>query len=234
MQSFGNGGVLLEKQDEGVWKPVSYISRALSEAESQYSQIGKECLAFTWVCEKSSDYILGKVIVGETDQKPLVPLLTKYTHEQVPSRIQRFRMRLMRFNIRNVKHVPGKEMYRSNILSRQLSYKNTEKSMIHDEEMVPFLDIIIDSLPVADVKLHQIIAAQAEDSVCSTGKDVVLGTDTLLLRWTAVHNNLKISVWSFQVGWPDKYKMPASLKPYWNLGVSFLLLRISFLNHPEF
>ena len=106
--------------------------------------------------------------------------------------------------------------------------------MIHDEEMVPFLDIIIDSLPVEDVKLHQIIAAQAEDSVCSTGKDVVLGTDTLLLRWTAVHNNLKISVWSFQDGWPDKFKMPASLKPYWNLGVSFLLLRISFLNHPEF
>ena len=110
--SFGNGGVLLEKQDEGVWKPVSYISRALSEAESQYSQIGKKCLAFTWMCEKSSDYILVKAIVGETDQKPLVPLLTKYTLEQVASRIQRFRMRLMCFNIRNVKHVPGKEMYR--------------------------------------------------------------------------------------------------------------------------
>ena len=190
--SFGIGGVLLQKQNEGVWKPVSYMSRALSEAESRYSQIEKECLAFTWMCERSSDYILGKAIVGEIDHKPLVPLLTKYTLEQVPPRIQRFRMRLMRFNIRDMKHVPGKEMYTSDMLSRQLTYENTEKSMIDDDEMVPFLDSIIDSLPVSDVKLQQIIAAQAEDTVCSKVKEYILD------------------------GWPDKYKMSDSLKPYWN------------------
>ena len=190
--SYGIGGVLLQKQDEGVWKPVSYMSRALSETERRYSQIEKECLAFTWMCERSSDYILGKPIVGETDHKPLVPLLTKCTLEQVPPRIQRFRMRLMRFNIREMSHVPGKEMHMSDMLSRQLPVESNEKSMIDDEEMSPFLESIVSSLPVSDVKLQQIIAAQAEDPVCTKIKEYILE------------------------GWPDKYKIPDSLKSYWN------------------
>ena len=127
---------MLQKQDEGVWKPVSYMSRALSETERRYSQIEKECLAFTRMCERSSDYILGKPIVGEADQKPLVPLRMKYTLEQVPPRIQRFRMRFMR-------HVPGKEMYMSDTLPRQFPVESDELSMIDDEEMSPFLESIV-------------------------------------------------------------------------------------------
>ena len=60
------------------------MSRALLETERRYSQIEKECLAFTWMGERSSDYILGKPIVGEADHIPLLPLLMKYTLEQVP------------------------------------------------------------------------------------------------------------------------------------------------------
>ena len=168
------------------------MSRALSEAESRYSQIEKECLAFTWMCERSSDYILGKPIIGETDHKPLVPLLMKYTLEQVPPRIQRFRTRLMRFNIQEMNHVPGKEMYTSDMLSRQLPAESAGKSMVDDEDMVHFLESIIDSLPVSDVKLQQIIAAQAEESVCSKIMEYILE------------------------GWPDKYQMPDALKPYWD------------------
>ena len=199
--SFGIGGVLLQKQDEGVWKPGSYMSCALSEAESRYSQIEKECLAFTLMCERSSDYILGKPLIGETDHKLLVPLLMKYALEQVPPRIQRFRMRLMRFNIQEMNHVPGKEMYMSDMLSRQLPAESAGKSMVDDEDMVHFLESIIDSLPVSDVKVQQIIAAQAEDSVCSKSKEYILE------------------------GWPDKYKMPDALKPYWKFRGKFSVVR---------
>ena len=108
--SYGIGGVVLQKQDDEEWKPVSYISRTLTDTESRYSQIEKECLAFTWAC-RSSNYILGKPFIGETDHKPLVPLLTTHTLDQIPPRIQRFRMRLMRFNLQRMIHVPGKQMY---------------------------------------------------------------------------------------------------------------------------
>ena len=56
--SYGIGGVVLQKHEDGEWKPVSYISRALTDTESRYSQIEKECLAFTWACERSSTRVI--------------------------------------------------------------------------------------------------------------------------------------------------------------------------------
>ena len=112
------GAVLLQKQNEKNWKPISYVSRALTDTETRYSQIEKEALAFTWACERFSDYILGKSIIGETDHKPLVPLLTTHLLDKLPPRIQRLKMRLMRFNLEKIVYIPGKEMYSSDALSR--------------------------------------------------------------------------------------------------------------------
>ena len=93
--SFGLGGILLQKQDDESWRPVVFISRALTPVECRYAQIEKEALFLTWACERCSDYIVGKSIIAETDHKPLVPLLTKRALNDVPPRIQRLRMCLM-------------------------------------------------------------------------------------------------------------------------------------------
>ena len=123
--SYGIGAVLLQKQNENDWKPVSYISPALTDTETRYSQIEKEALTFTWACERFSDYVLGKPIIGETDHKPLVPLLTTHMLEKLPPRIQMYKMRLMRFNLEKVVHIPGKEMYTSDALSRLIKRDST-------------------------------------------------------------------------------------------------------------
>jgi len=85
--SYGIGGVVYQLQDDSNWKPIAYFSRALTPTETRYSQIEKECLAFTWLAECASDYILGKEITGETDHKLLVPLLTTHSIDQLPPRI---------------------------------------------------------------------------------------------------------------------------------------------------
>ena len=51
--SYGLGAVLLQEH-EGVWKPVSYASRSMSDTERRHAQIEKEALATTWACEKLS------------------------------------------------------------------------------------------------------------------------------------------------------------------------------------
>ena len=61
--SYGIGGVVTQQQDNGDWKPISYVSRALSPVECWYSQVEKECLAFVWACERSSDLIWGNLIL---------------------------------------------------------------------------------------------------------------------------------------------------------------------------
>ena len=49
--SFGPEGVLLQKQEDQTWRPVMFISRALTPMECRYVQIEKEALALTRACE---------------------------------------------------------------------------------------------------------------------------------------------------------------------------------------
>ena len=163
-----------------------FISRALTPVECRYAQIEKEALALTWACERCSDYIVGKSIIAETDHKPLVPLLTRRALNDVPPRIQRLRMRLMRF------HVPGKEMCVADALSRIQPTSSECKTTIKEQDMNIYLDSVLDSLPVSDIKLLQIEEAQDEDPICKEIKDYCLE------------------------GWPNKFNLHDALKPYWS------------------
>ena len=115
--STGLGAVLLQTQDNGQRRPICYISRSLSDAERNYAVIEKEALASTWACERLEEYVLGLRFTLETDHKPLVPLLTTTDLSKMPSRILRFRLRMMRYNP-EVLHVPGKYQISADALSR--------------------------------------------------------------------------------------------------------------------
>ena len=131
----------------------------------------------------------------ETDHKPLVPMLTTHSLDQLPPRVQRLRMRLMRVNIKRMVHVPGKQTYTSDTLSRlqrKQPDNKPEESLISDQEMSAFVCSIVNALPVSDIKLKQIIEAQEEDEVCKQIRQYCLE------------------------GWPDKHRIPSSIKPYWS------------------
>ena len=105
--SFGLGAVVTQLQKNGEWRPVAYNSRSMSDAEKRYPQIDKEALAVTWACERFSDLLIGMTFKIETDHKPLISLLGNKDLDILPPRVQRFRIRLMRFNY-NIVYVPGK------------------------------------------------------------------------------------------------------------------------------
>ena len=108
--SYGLGAVLRQQQSNGDVRPVAYISRALTETEQRYAQIEKEALAVTWACERFQDYLTGLSFHIETDHKPLVPLLSTKSLAEMPLRVQRFRLRLMRYHY-TISHVAGKDLY---------------------------------------------------------------------------------------------------------------------------
>ena len=62
--SHGLGAVLLQKQESGELQPVA---RAMTPTEKRYAQIEKEALAFTWACERLSDYLVGLQFHIQTD-----------------------------------------------------------------------------------------------------------------------------------------------------------------------
>ena len=100
---------MVQKHLEGRWKPVAFISRALSSTEEKYAHIEKEVLATTWACKTLLDYLIGKTFHIETAHKPLVPLLDTKNLDEMSPRIQGLRMDLLRFDS-TISHVPGREL----------------------------------------------------------------------------------------------------------------------------
>ena len=103
---FGLGAMLLQTQKSGHDKVIAYASRSLNSAESNYSQIERECLAIYFSCIRFQMYLLGKEFTIYTDHKPLVSLLNN-GKKNSPFRIERMRLKLQGFRY-HVVHLPGK------------------------------------------------------------------------------------------------------------------------------
>ena len=69
----GIGAVQANVIDE-VERPVMFISRSLSKAERNYSQLKREGLSLVFVVTRLLQYLLGRYCVIWTDHKPLLSL----------------------------------------------------------------------------------------------------------------------------------------------------------------
>ncbi len=157
---FGQGGVLSQLQPTTVWRPVAFISRSMTAAEKRYAQIEKEALAITWACERFQTYILGLDFVVRTDHKPIVSLLGSRLLDDLPPRILRFRLRLLRFSYK-IMHIDGKNLITADTLSRApLKEQLSEANLKQEEEVKVYIDHVIQQLPATPTKLAQIKRAQ--------------------------------------------------------------------------
>nr|XP_040567953.1 uncharacterized protein K02A2.6-like [Lepeophtheirus salmonis] len=151
------------QKHEDRWAPVANASKSISEAERRYAQIEKEALASTFACDRFLDYILGKDILLETDHKPLIPLLSTKDLDQLPVRIQRMRMKLMRYSFTPI-HVPGKNLNTADTLSG--SPIDNKKEYTFYEELELYANHILKEIPITNSKLEESIHHQQEDEVC--------------------------------------------------------------------
>ena len=187
--AYGLGGVFRQRQANGDLRPVAYISRALTETEQRYAQIEKEALAVTWACERFQDYLNGLLFHIETDHKPLVPLLSTKNLDEMPLRVQRFRMCLMRYQY-TISHVAGKDLCTADTLSRAPSTEVGKHSYQLQQEIASYVNLIIDYLPATETIMQEIKEKQKEDPVCQK-----------LIAYC-------------QTRWPDKSKLQGPCKAY--------------------
>ena len=187
--SYGLGAVLQQRQKNGELRPIAFISRSLSDTERRYAQIEKEALAVTWASERFQDYLIGLHYTIETDHKPLVPLLSSKNLEELPIRVQRFRLRLMRFSY-TIVHVPGKLLCTADALSRSPVSTTSCSDSKFQQEVDAYVNLLINNLPATDKRLTEIQSQQDKDPVCQKLKQCC------------------------QEGWLDKSSLKGSYKPY--------------------
>ena len=190
--SFGLGAVPLKKQKSGEIRPVAYISRAMTPTEQRYAQTEKESLALTWACERFQDYLVGLQFHAETDHKPLVSLFGRKLLHELPLRVQRFRMRLMRFNF-TTSHFPGKYLSTADTLSRAPISNTTPRDELTSEDVDAYIQMAVQSLPATESRLESVRLHQESDSVCKQVVSYCLN------------------------GWPKKSKIQTLVKPFYSV-----------------
>ena len=187
--SYGLGAVLLRRQQDGELKPISYISRSLTPTEQRYAQIEKEALAFTWACKRFADFLLGMEFHIHTNHKPLVPLFGSKNLDELPIRVQRFRLRY-RFTI---SHVPGASLKVADALSRAPCSEAQPADVVFKRETAAYVDAVVQSLLATDKQIERIKHHQEEDEECQGA-----------IRYT-------------QSGWPSRQELYGVMKHYLNI-----------------
>ena len=103
---------------------INYSSRSLTETESRYSQIERECLSMVYACERNRIYVLGRKFTLFNDQKALINLLNN-ANAKVPLRIERMFLRLQGYAF-TAKHITSEQNI-SDYISRHPKIVNTNE-----------------------------------------------------------------------------------------------------------
>ena len=142
-------------------RPVTFASRALTEAEHNYSQNEKEMLAICFACQRVHQYIYGKSIDVHSDHRPLESILKKPIGKASP-RLQRMMLQLQRYTL-NVRYVSGNLMYVADTLWR--AYITGDAGCGAPEDMEVLVHSLVANLPATIDKLEQFRRAFSKDQV---------------------------------------------------------------------
>ena len=107
----GLGAALLQKG-----RPIAYASRSLTDTETRYAQLEKECLAIVFSLERFHQYTFGRRTIVHSDHKPLEMIVRKPLYK-APRRLQGMLLRMLQYDTEVIYH-KGKEMYIADTLSR--------------------------------------------------------------------------------------------------------------------
>ena len=127
-----------------------------------------------------------------TDHKPLVPLFGSKNLDELPIRVQRFRLRMMRFKF-TISHVPGKSLLVADALSRAPCSEAGREDLLLQQETEAYVNIVVQNLPAMEKQLERIRWHQEEDEEC------------------------KLAAEYCRSGWPSRQSLHGAMKHYYSV-----------------
>ena len=182
----GVGAWLRQTDSQGNENIVAMASRSLTDAESRYSNIERECLAVTYGLEKFSYYLLGRNVTVETDHSPLEQIFKKSINE-APSRLQRLLLKCLRFDI-HVQYKQGRSIPVADALSWVCHEKRAYNMEDSSDDPAPQCSIHFLSTPI---DLSAVKSSTAQDPVMTSLKD------TIFNGWPTYRKQCPQELWDF-------------------------------------
>jgi len=108
------GGVLLQREDDGLLHPIMYASRKCLDREMRYDIQNKEMTSIVWCCRRFFKYLYGSHFTIQTDCAALAILNAKPSNN---ARVARMQMEMQSYDYR-VQIIAGKDNGCSDWLSR--------------------------------------------------------------------------------------------------------------------
>lgn len=108
------GGILCQTDDQGIERPIVYLSKQLSATQRRWATIEKEAYAVIYALKQLRPYLWGAEYRTFTDHKPLTSLFTKDLNN---TKIQRWAVLMSEYNCK-VEYHKGKLNIRADMLSR--------------------------------------------------------------------------------------------------------------------
>jgi hypothetical protein len=161
--------IMSHQMRDGSERPIMYVSRTLSTAEKNYSQIEREALAIVYGVKYFHKYVAGRPFSIITDHKPLLGLLnpSRPISHMTSVRLQKWCLALGGYNFK-LQYKPGKLHSNVDALSRlpdPIQYKDIPVP----EEIVMLLNHL-DSGPITS---KQISSASRIDPILCKVMDYV-------------------------------------------------------------
>lgn len=187
-------GAVLQSKINGLWKPLGYFSKRMSETERKYSTYDRELLAIYMSIQHFRYLLEGRTFTVLTDHKPLIHVFNKKPSEKdTPRRIRQL-MFISEFTT-DIRHISGSENVVADGLSRlnsivcptEIDYTEVAKQQINDKELLQLLNSSSDN-----VKIKKVILPHTEKMIfCETSSNRIRPYLPYIFRRTAfntLHN----------------------------------------------
>jgi len=166
---YATGGVLSMECEDGLWRPVAFLSKSLNETERNYEIHDKEMLAIIRGLKAWRHLLEGAQYKFEiwTDHKNLEYFMKA---QKLNQRQARWALYLSRFDF-TLKHVAGSKMGKADRLSRRADWKvgtdkdNEDQIFIKDQWIRNIYEVVVEGPKVEIVEKIKKARSKDEDIV---------------------------------------------------------------------